>query len=176
MGRPRIWYVGHPVRPVGGETINSNLDSAEAFKRALQHRYQSDVFLAEYVEWIRTGIDDDAIPELRERGLERSCLVARRCDGIVLCGPRVSSGMVRELLTTNEPAPMVQRIRDLRSLALDYDMHALSRFVRVRIDVAINRLVVLADVVAWAADEVVEAVRSYAGARSCDVIACGGIR
>lgn len=39
---------------------------------------------------------DDTVPELRERGLRDNCEVARRCDALMACGPRISSGIRRE--------------------------------------------------------------------------------
>lgn len=46
--------------------------------------------------WITiTGMADET-PENRELGLRSDCEQVKRCDVMVLCGPRVSGGMLRE--------------------------------------------------------------------------------
>jgi hypothetical protein len=52
-------------------------------------------FIAPWITAIMSGADDTD-PEQRERGLRDCCRVVERCDGIVLCGGRISSGMQRE--------------------------------------------------------------------------------
>lgn len=50
--------------------------------------------------WLGTllsGIEDDANPLHRARGLRCTTHIARRCDGIVLWGSRISDGMQREV-------------------------------------------------------------------------------
>lgn len=46
-----------------------------------------------YVNVIANGEGD---PVLIERGLRDDCEIARRGDGLMACGPRISSGMARE--------------------------------------------------------------------------------
>lgn len=46
-----------------------------------------------YVNVIANGEGD---PNLIEQGLRDDCEVARRCDALMACGPRISSGMMKE--------------------------------------------------------------------------------
>lgn len=46
--------------------------------------------------WIVCTGELDETPENRELGLRSDCEQVKRCDVFVLCGPRVSSGMLRE--------------------------------------------------------------------------------
>ncbi|HUS27587.1 MAG TPA: hypothetical protein VMZ53_03740 [Kofleriaceae bacterium] len=52
-----------------------------------------------YVNVIANG---EADPVLIERGLRDDCEVARRCDALMACGPRISSGMRREAIAAAE--------------------------------------------------------------------------
>jgi hypothetical protein len=70
----RLFFVSHPV----AGRVDSNLMAAM--------RWVVDVM---------TG--NDADPVRREKGLLDCERIVARCDGIVLCGGRISSGMQREL-------------------------------------------------------------------------------
>lgn len=111
-----VWYVAAPLRPTEDE-IESALDddgypyrtraaAAVAVRtgnchRALRwlrwlRRYFPEVtFIAPWVAAVMSG-EDDADEAQRERGLRDDCRVVARCDGIVLCGGRVTGGMSRE--------------------------------------------------------------------------------
>lgn len=52
-----------------------------------------------YVNVVANGEGD---PVLIERGLRDDCEVARRCDGLMATGPRISSGMRREGVAVHE--------------------------------------------------------------------------
>lgn len=92
-------YLAHPVAPLPGstETVVSNLDDAEWYLTALQQANPDVAIIAPWIPEIRLGISIDSDPESRRRGLARCRATASRCDGIVLCGPRISSGMLGEL-------------------------------------------------------------------------------
>ena len=105
MTRP-VFYVAHPVaypckcRMRRGDTLPHETLEAEALcnlaraKRWLRWLLErTDVALCApwmpYVEILPDG------GEWRERGLLDDCAMAARCDGIILCGGRISSGMER---------------------------------------------------------------------------------
>jgi hypothetical protein len=52
-----------------------------------------------YVNVIANGEGD---PMLVEQGLRDDCEVARRCDAFMACGPRISSGMMKEARASHE--------------------------------------------------------------------------
>lgn len=102
-------YLAHPVAPLPGstETVESNLDDAEWWLIALQLANPDVAIIAPYIPELRLRISVDSDPESRRRGLARCRATAARCDGIILCGPRISSGMLGELTAyrTERPAP-----------------------------------------------------------------------
>jgi hypothetical protein len=102
-------YLAHPVAPPPGstETVDSNLDDAESDLVALQRANPDMAIVAPWIQELRLRIGVDFDPESRRRGLARCRATAARCDGIVLCGPRISSGMLGELTAyrTERPAP-----------------------------------------------------------------------
>lgn len=92
----RLIYLAHPVSPRDGETVESNLASAERWLVELSARNPDAVFLAPWIQALRLGIGDDSDPASRERGIQGCEAIAAACDEIVLCGPRISAGMARE--------------------------------------------------------------------------------
>ena len=105
-----VLYVAHCVRPTADEIAAFVGDPALAASRAtranvsaamhslswLRHTFSETTFIAPWITSIQCG-DDDADPAQRESGLIDCCAVVERCDGIVLCGPRMSNGMRREM-------------------------------------------------------------------------------
>ncbi len=118
----KVIYMAHPVAPsdgeitecirrlrgfVGGspgttevseiskEIINANITRALAWLAWLRKSFPETTFIAPWIAAIQSG-EDDLDPKAREAGLVDACAVIERCDGIVLCGVRVSSGMARE--------------------------------------------------------------------------------
>lgn len=94
----KLLYLAHPVAPRDGETIESNLASAESWLSSLQAANPDAAIICPWLTWIRVCHDDDNDILARERGLLRCERAARPCDGILLCGPRISLGMRREAL------------------------------------------------------------------------------
>jgi hypothetical protein len=90
-----VLYVAHPISPGDGETIGENLQRAMRWFAWLRAAFPQDTFIAPWIATVMSLHGDDS-PDLREAGLRDDCAVVERCDGIVLCGPRVSSGMQRE--------------------------------------------------------------------------------
>lgn len=46
--------------------------------------------------YVNVTANGEGDPVLIERGLRDDCEIARRCDALMACGPRISSGMARE--------------------------------------------------------------------------------
>lgn len=87
----KIFYV---AAPVSGD-VQGNLERALRWLKWLRDRDPSTTYIAPWVAALLSG-EDDNDPQARERGLVDCETVAARCDGIVLCGGRISSGMARE--------------------------------------------------------------------------------
>lgn len=117
VGQPQVWYVACPLRPSEeeiraqeeGDPIVGSMDREHAVRTAtrsncframrwlrwLGHAFPTITFIAPWVAAVLAG-EDDADEAQREHGLRDDCRVVERCDGIVVCGGRVSSGMQRE--------------------------------------------------------------------------------
>lgn len=76
--------------------IRANLDRAMAWLSWLRRSFPETTFIAPWIASVLAGADDTD-PAQREAGFTDDCAVIERCDGIVLCGPRVSDGMRREM-------------------------------------------------------------------------------
>jgi hypothetical protein len=115
----QVLYVAHPLAPTAediaaikalhGQSADSetselrcrqalelNLQRALRWLAWLRKSFPETTFIAPWIATI-TSLDGDDSPELREAGLVDDCAVVERCDGIVLCGGRISSGMRREM-------------------------------------------------------------------------------
>jgi hypothetical protein len=84
-------YLAHPLSAPTREGIDQN--RANAAKWAAWLWKQG---FAVECSWIVATGELEETPENRELGLRSDCEQVRRCDVMVLCGPRVSSGMLRE--------------------------------------------------------------------------------
>lgn len=94
MKTPPLIYMAHPIKPIEGETIAENIHSAIYYYHEL---VKADIaVVAPYLLPLWSQWEDDNEPDTRERALKRGEIVVSRCDGVVLCGPRVSEGMQRE--------------------------------------------------------------------------------
>lgn len=114
-----VLYVAAPLRPSeeeiaavkvihgqGPQTDTSKLRVAQATEsnayRAmrwlswLRRSFPETTFIAPWIVDILSGADDSD-PVQREAGMQGNFAVIERCDGIVLCGPRISEGMRREM-------------------------------------------------------------------------------
>lgn len=119
----RLLYVAHPVAPSEEEiaaaaiaSVGPNfpiLDNPDLMAHAKRlatkdnlergmrwlnwfRVFPETTFIAPWIASIMAG-GDDSDPKQREAGLVDDCAVVERCDGIVLCGGRISSGMRREM-------------------------------------------------------------------------------
>lgn len=87
----RVFYVAHPV----AGAVDANVMAAMRWYAWLVEREPLITFAMPWVVDVMTG--NDADPHRREKGLLDCERIVARCDGIVLCGGRISSGMRREL-------------------------------------------------------------------------------
>jgi len=108
----RLLYVAHPVAATDAQIEarsdayihrataeriirRDNIRCATRWLGWLRASFPEDTFIAPWIASMQSLEGDDS-PELREAGLVDDCVVVGRCDGIVLCGNRVSGGMARE--------------------------------------------------------------------------------
>jgi hypothetical protein len=112
-----VLYVAAPLRPTEEEieshrhagwmgplaademvklALQANIDRALRWLAWLRKSFLETTFIAPWIACVvsRSG---DGTPEEREAGMVDDCAVVERCDGIVLCGGRISSGMRREM-------------------------------------------------------------------------------
>ena len=83
----------------------------------LRVSFSETTFIAPWIAGVQS-VGSDGTPEEREAGMIDCCAVVERCDGIVLMGPRISSGMRREMehgvanhCDPNSPDSQVFKIR-----------------------------------------------------------------
>jgi len=81
-------YLAHPY---GGDP--RNLALAEDRRGKMQEREPRVIILAPWISMARQQPDSG---EMRRRALELCCIVASRCDAIVLTGTHISEGMAAE--------------------------------------------------------------------------------
>ncbi len=96
-----IYYLAHPVRPVDGETLEGNLAAALRWLHFFNlhgWEWHMDVIAPWLAELMVPVVDRDAYEaKQRTAAMARNLRVAGCCMGIVLCGPRLSTGMSEEL-------------------------------------------------------------------------------
>lgn len=108
----RVLYMAHPLSPLQGEILAEPSDFPESMRVELAltgnlHRalrwlawlratFPRVTFMAPWIATVQSLHGDDS-SAVREAGLVDDCAVVERCDGIVLCGGRISSGMQIEL-------------------------------------------------------------------------------
>lgn len=132
----QLLYVAHPVAPTADEltgafrwnsgirhpasaeeitpfVVKKNIDRAMQWLSWLRRSFPETTFIAPWIASIMAG-EDDSDPKA---GLVDCCAVVERCDGIVLVGDRISSGMRREMEhkwgTTAEGGPFESAVYDL---------------------------------------------------------------
>jgi len=84
-------YCAHPLTAPTREGINKNRANAAKWAAWLWRQG----FSVE-CSWITCTGELEETPENRELGLMSDCEQVSRCDVMALCGPRISSGMLRE--------------------------------------------------------------------------------
>lgn len=99
--RGRNEYEPDISHPIPHETrvraaLKLNLQRAMRWLNWLRRSFPETTFIAPWIASIMAG-GHDSDPKQREAGLVDCCAVVERCDGIVLCGGRISSGMRSEM-------------------------------------------------------------------------------
>ena len=84
-------YLAHQLTAPTREGIELNRSRAARWAKWLWEQG-----FAVECSWVVMTGELDETPENRELGLRSDCEQVRRCDVMVLCGPRVSGGMLRE--------------------------------------------------------------------------------
>ncbi|MGE0547584.1 MAG: hypothetical protein AB7O24_04420 [Kofleriaceae bacterium] len=107
MNRPIVYF----AHPLGGD-VDGNVKRAYQWLRWLMRSEPEVAFVAPWLACVAAGADDNN-PDARERGLLDAGAVIKRCDGIVLCGDRISSGMHRELATAIQHGVYVTNLTGL---------------------------------------------------------------
>jgi hypothetical protein len=110
---PPVIYLAHPVAPTEqqaeryadyspesrdihlNQIVHENLTSATRWLRWFVE-HTDWAICAPWIPYVQAL--NDATSSHRQRGLRDDCLMAERCDGIVLVGGRLSSGMEREMV------------------------------------------------------------------------------
>lgn len=95
-GKPELWTESVCAKAA----MSANIDRALRWLRWLRRSFPETTFIAPWIAAIQSG-EDDADPAQREAGLVDCCAVVARCDGIVLVGGRISSGMRMEVGYSN---------------------------------------------------------------------------
>lgn len=90
--RPDLWTEAARTQAA----LSSNIDRAMRWLAWLRRSFPETTFIAPWIVEILSGADDPD-PAQREAGMQGNFAVIERCDGIVLCGGRISEGMRREM-------------------------------------------------------------------------------
>jgi hypothetical protein len=103
--------MAHPVAPTADEVdawrgfmeedshataLQENMRRALRWLAWLRASFPETTFIAPWIATIES-LEGNDTPVFREAGLVDDCAVVERCDGIVLVGGRISSGMRREM-------------------------------------------------------------------------------
>jgi len=106
-----VLYVAHCLRPSEediaahrrnvdespeADALDANIHRAMRWLAWLRRSFPETTFIAPWIANI-LAYGDDAYIAAFERGGADACAVIERCDGIVLCGGRISDGMRKEM-------------------------------------------------------------------------------
>ena len=92
-----VVFMSHPVAAYDGHPLNANIKRAVRWYAALRDCEPTVAFTAPWLLPLWLGLDDDGDIAQRRKGIAHSAAIAAKCDGIVLCGGRISTGMQAEL-------------------------------------------------------------------------------
>lgn len=87
-----VVHVAHPLSAPTRDGIEENRAAASKWAAWIATTFR----VAVECSWIVTTGELAETPENRAFGLEMDCALVRRCDVLVMVGPRVSEGMRRE--------------------------------------------------------------------------------
>lgn len=88
-----VLYMAHPLSGEAAPSIN--IKRALRWLSWLRSSFPRTTFIAPWIASVMSVGGDGTVAE-REAGLVDDCAVVERCDGVVLVGGRISSGMMRE--------------------------------------------------------------------------------
>lgn len=122
-----LYYLAHCVRPLEGETLEGNLAAAQRWLQffcVVGPEMQIDMEATWLAELTIPVVDRDAWEATsRTAGMARNQRIAARCDGIILCGPRLSTGMLEErAVFLNRPQTSPMTIVNLVGIATPEDL------------------------------------------------------
>ncbi len=89
----KLWYLAHPVREDDVRSFDDNLTHALKMQKILWEA-GFEVINPWYASVIIYGAGEG---EVLKRAIEFDCAVIKRCDGLILTGHKLSSGMEKEL-------------------------------------------------------------------------------
>lgn len=89
-----VVYLAHPVGAADAAGVARNLAAARRWLAVLLELWPEAALVVSWLPYLDVL---EASGASRRRGLRDDLAVVRRCDGIALCGPVVSSGMELEL-------------------------------------------------------------------------------
>jgi hypothetical protein len=93
IGCARVAWPG--IGRIEDIAARDNVGRALQWLAWLRKSFPETTFIAPWIASILSG-EQDSDPKQREAGLVDDCAVVERCDGMVLCGGRISNGMDRE--------------------------------------------------------------------------------
>lgn len=93
MNKKKIIYVAHQVR----NDEETNLKQIAHFIKTLKVLDPSRIYIAPWVAEVHGFKGTFVSDELIDRILEDDEAIAAACDGLIIMGPRISSGMQREI-------------------------------------------------------------------------------
>ena len=98
LGRKSILPIdlAQAVPSIMAAALQANVNRALRWLAWLRKSFPETTFIAPWIAAVLAGADDTD-PAQREVGIADACAVIERCDGIVLCGPRISEGLRREM-------------------------------------------------------------------------------
>lgn len=79
-------------KSVQRQATDRNVQRALRWLAWLRQSFPETTFIAPWIAGVQS-VGGDGTPEEREAGIVDCCAVVERCDGIVLCGGRISEGM-----------------------------------------------------------------------------------
>lgn len=94
-----VVYLAHPVGAPTPDGVAANLASARKWLAVLIEACPDVAWCVPWLPYLDV-LEDSA--ENRTRGLRDDCEVAKRCDAILMVGPRVSDGMQLEAEAASE--------------------------------------------------------------------------
>ena len=103
----KLVYVCSPLRPIEGETFQSNVEKARGYCQFVLTQGYAPIASHILGLW---DAEDDESPEIRAEALKCAVRYVEACDELWAFGPRVSAGMKEEIDTADRLGKPVRRI------------------------------------------------------------------